>query len=133
MKIISKHFTYEELTHTNSGLLNIPNAQQLANLQLLVTNVLDPLRELYGHPITVNNGFRSLAVNKVVKGVKTSDHMKGMAADIEGFDNALLYKLIRDHFQFRQLIWEYGNSKQPEWVHVAYNVNDNKKQLLKTK
>ena len=51
MKIKSKYFTLEELTRTNTGLLNIPSIKEVANLQDLVTNILDPLRELYEHPI----------------------------------------------------------------------------------
>ena len=130
MKIESKYFTLNELISTSTGLLNIPSTEQLANLQKLVTNVLDPLRELYGKPITVNSGFRSVAVNKKVNGATNSDHLFGFAADIKCEDNALLFKLIRDNFTFRQLIWEKGNKKQPKWVHVSFNENDNKKQIL---
>ena len=133
MKLISKYFKLDELIHTSTGLINVPDKEQFYNLQKLVTNVLDPLRELYGHPITVNSAFRSKAVNKLVKGSDTSEHMLGRAADIKCNDNALLYKLIRDNFNYRQLIWEYGNDKQPSWVHVSYNENDNKKQILRIK
>ena len=133
MKLISKYFKLDELIHTSTGLLNVPNKEQFDNLQKLVTNVLDPLRELYDNPITVNSAFRSAIVNKKVNGSNTSEHMKGIAADIRCSDNALLYKLIKDNFKFRQLIWEYGNDKQPSWVHVSYNENDNKKQILRIK
>lgn len=128
--ITSKYFTLSELTHTNSGLPNVPNNEQLANLQKLVDNVLDPLRELYGRPIKVNSGFRCKAVNDAAKGAKNSDHLYGYAADIttgtkQG--NALLFKLIRDNYNFRQLI----NEHDFQWVHCSYNEKDNKKQILK--
>lgn len=107
MKINSKYFTFDELTATNTGLLNIPNKEQLENMQDLVTNILDPLRELYGKPIKVNSAFRSILVNKKAKGSKTSDHMHGMAADIDTFkDNEKLYNLIKNNFKFKQLINE---------------------------
>ncbi len=129
MKLTSKYFTLAELTHTTTGLLNNPTQKELDNLQLLVTNVLDPLRELYGKPIKVNSGFRSLLVNKKVKGAVNSDHLYGFAADLDCENNALLFKLIRDNFTFRQLINEYNYS----WVHVSYNIKDNKKQILTIK
>lgn len=125
-KIKSKYFTYEELTHSNTGLLNIPNAEQLANMQELVTQILDPLRELYGKPITVNSCFRSVLVNKKVGGARTSDHLKGMAADIHCDSNSLLYKLIRDNFMFKQLINEHDYT----WVHVSYDHDNLKCQQL---
>lgn len=131
MKLISKHFTLAELIHTNTGLLNVPNKQQFDNLQKLVTNVLDPLRELYGKPIKVNSGFRSTIVNKKVKGAINSDHLHGYAADLDCADNLLIFKLIRDNFEFRQLISEKGSDAFPSWIHVSYNENDNKKQLLR--
>ena len=111
MKIKSKYFTLEELTRTNTGLLNIPAIKEVANLQDLVTNILDPLRELYGHPIIVGSGYRSPRVNTAVKGSSSSHHVKGMAADIEGFDkskveNKKLYELIKNNFKFTQLINE---------------------------
>ena len=128
-KIKSKYFTYEELTATNTGLLNIPNAEQLANMQELVTEILDPLREIYGKPIHVNSCFRSALVNKKVGGAATSDHMKGMAADIKCDSNSLLYKLIRDNFKFKQLINEHNFS----WVHVSYDHDNLKCQQLTIK
>lgn len=106
MKINSKYFTYEELTTTNKHLDNTPNEEQLKAMQLLTTIILDPLRMLYGHPIKVNSCFRSKEVNKAVGGVATSHHTKGMAADLDCADNALLYKLIKENFHFTQLINE---------------------------
>ena len=109
MEIKSKYFTYNELTYNSHGLPNIPNVQQLENLQKLTDNVLDPLRVLYGKPIKINSGFRCPTVNKSVGGVDTSEHLKGCAVDITGGDkveNKILYDLIRTHFKFRQLINE---------------------------
>lgn len=125
-KIKSKYFTYEELTTTKTGLLNIPNAEQLANLQDLVTNVLDPIREIYGKPIKVNSGFRSILVNKKVGGAANSDHLKGMAVDLDCESNTLLFKLIRENCKFKQLINEHNFS----WVHVSYDHDNLKCQQL---
>jgi len=132
MKLISKYFTLSELIHTNCGLLNVPNQQQFDNLQKLVTNVLDPLREMYGKPIKVNSGFRTPNVNKAVGSkAKKSDHLFGYAADLDCDDNLMLFYLIEKHFNFRQLISEKGSPTKPNWIHVSFNENDNKKQILR--
>lgn len=127
-----KYFTLKELTATNRKIPNYPNEMQIQNLQKLVKNVLDPLRELYGKPIKVNSGYRSQSLNSAIGGAKNSEHMTGCAADIttgsrEG--NEKLFNLIKDNFKFRQLINEYDFS----WIHVSYNENDLKQQILAIK
>lgn len=126
-----KYFTLEELTKTNTGLENKPDPIQVQNLNLLVENILDPVRYLLNEPIHVNSGFRSPAVNKAVGGVSTSAHLTGMAADITCSDNLKLFKLLHNNFNFTQLIWEKGENK-PQWVHVSYNPNDLKCESLRT-
>lgn len=125
-----KHFTLAELTHTNTGLPNEPTPEVIANLEYLVDNVLDPLREIYGKSITVNCGYRSPAVNAKVGGVSNSQHLKGEAADITAgskLENAVLFELIRQRGKFDQLI----NEKDFTWVHVSYTKGKNRNQTLK--
>jgi hypothetical protein len=90
---------------------------------------------MIGEPIAVNSGYRTLAVNKTVGGAlkPISQHTKGEAADIKCLDNAMLFQAIRDHFQFDQLIWEKGNDRQPDWVHVSLKSKGNRNQILKHK
>lgn len=127
---ISKNFTLSEMTATSTGIENSPNAQQLNSLINLVEKILQPVRDLYGKPITVTSGFRNEEVNRAVGGAKTSQHMRGEAADIKCSDNAAIFKLIKDNFLFDQLIWEKGNDKQPAWVHVSLKKFGNRKQVL---
>lgn len=133
-----KYFTIEELTRsataTARGIDNAPTPEIKANLERLVQKVLDPLREIYGKPITVNSGYRCPELNKAVGGSKTSDHMNGFSVDITASskkENAILFQIIKDNFDFDQLIWEKGNSEYPDWVHVSYNPNRLRKQVLK--
>lgn len=129
-----KYFTIDELTHSNTAsakvIDNRPNSVESANLLLLVENVLDPLREAYGKPITVTSGFRSSALNKTVGGVTGSQHMKGQAADITAGTkeaNKVLFDLAIDlDLPFDQLIDE----KDYSWVHISFNKNGNRKQVL---
>lgn len=130
-----RYFTIEELCHSDTanarGIDNTPNPYIKKNLEALIENVLDPLREAYGKPIYVNSGYRSPELNKAVGGVGTSEHQSGRAADIDTHDyeeNKKLFKLIQElNLPFRQLIDESNLS----WVHVSYNPNDIKRQVLK--
>lgn len=131
MKLQSKYFTLNELIHTSTGLLNVPNQVQFNNLQKLVTNILDPLREMYGKPIHVNSGFRATNVNKAVNGAKNSDHLFGFAADLKCENNYQLYNLILENFEFKQLISEKGSIIRPQWIHVSFDEKNNKKQILR--
>ena len=135
MSQLGKYFSLEELTVTHENLDNTPGPIETQKLMELVKNVLDPVREMYGFPICVNSGFRTLAVNKAIGGAAKpiSQHTKGEAADLDCADNARLFYLIQDHFDFDQLIWEEGNNLQPDWVHVSYKAQGNRKQLLKFK
>lgn len=136
---LTDNFTLEEMTVTNTGIPNRPNKEQIANLQTLCTMVLQPTREIYGAPIIVTSGFRSPKVNRAVGGSKTSAHPEGRAADVRSDapykirrqENKKIYEIIRDNFEYRQLIWEGGNDEGPDWVHVEYKEGDNKKQQLR--
>lgn len=121
-----KHFTIAELTVTNTGLKNIPNAEQTKNLETLVNKVLDPAREGLGFPIIVNSGFRSKSVNKRVGGVPTSQHTTGEAADLRCKDNKLLFDWIIKNVIFDQII----NENNFNWVHVSYKEGRNRGDIL---
>lgn len=129
-----KYFTIEELTRSDTaeehGIDNTPTKEAREKLVALVDNVLDPLREMYGKPITVNSGYRSPALNKAVKGSATSQHVRCEAADITGGNkeaNKRLFELIRENLPFDQLINEYDYS----WVHVSYKSSGNRKEVLR--
>jgi uncharacterized protein YcbK (DUF882 family) len=76
----------------------------------LAQHVLEPLRQRFG-PIVISSGFRSQQVNLLVGGAIGSQHLRGEAADIVVNDAARglqLFRFIRDHLDFDQLIWELG-------------------------
>ena len=138
MKRISKHISYKEAVGSNyakqKGIKNKPNEEQVENMKLLAKEVFEPLREWVDAPIKVNSMFRSLELNTALKGSKTSSHMKGEAMDITsmgGKSNLEMFHYIRKELDFDQLIWEFG--KEPKWLHVSYNKDNNRKQVLVTK
>lgn len=130
-----RYFTIGELTRSATasrhGIDNTPTAEAQRNLTALVDNILDPLREAWGRPITVTSGYRCPALNRAVGGSRTSHHLKGMAADIttgNKADNRRLFQLaVNLRLPYCQLIDEKGYS----WVHVSYDPENVKRQVLK--
>lgn len=129
-----KYFSIKELCSSDTararGIDNTPTTKVELALVNLVDNVLDPLREWYGKPITVNSGYRSPKLNTAVGGSKTSQHMKGEAADITAGskeENKKLFDYIKSNLVFDQLIDESNFS----WVHVSYKPAGNRRQVLK--
>ena len=129
-----RNFTIQELTASATAeakkINNDPTPEAAENLKQLVNNVLDPLRDAYGKPILVNSGYRSPALNTAVKGSKTSQHVKGQAADITGgskAENKKLFELAQElNLPYCQLIDE----KNFSWVHISYDKNNVKRQIL---
>jgi hypothetical protein len=103
-------------------------------LKILAVKVLQPVRDHYGVGVKVNSAYRSPETNQATGGSLTSDHCKGMAADIEipGVANAELAQWIMDNLEYTQLILEFYTPGIPDsgWVHVSYDPDDLKKQEL---
>lgn len=82
MTRLSPHFTLGELTVTDTGLVNQPTAEHLGNLRLVAYGLELVRAELGNQPLTVTSAYRSRKVNAKVRGVSTSAHALGFAADI---------------------------------------------------
>lgn len=129
-----KHFTITELTKSSTaeklGIKNIPDSTAINNLENLVRNVLDPLREAFGKPITVNSGYRCRQLNRAVGGVANSQHIKGEAAYITAGNkngNKQLYKLLKSlNLPVDQAI----NEQNFSWIHVSHRYGHNRNQFL---
>ena len=116
------------------GLENTASQEQISNMQALAVNVLQRVRDHFDMPVKINSGLRTLLVNRAVGSKDHSDHVNGMAADIEiaGVPNAVLAQFVVDNCDFRQTILEFYTPGIPDsgWVHVSFNPDDNKKQVL---
>jgi len=139
---ISEHLSLKEVTKSNTatrrGIDNSPTMEHLDNLKIVAEKIFEPLRNHFGVPIGISSGYRSYALNKAVRGSKTSHHCKGMALDIDAdiFDNLTnkeIFDYIRENLEFTQLIWEFGTDEEPNWVHAAYETGNLKKQVLQAK
>ena len=135
---MGKYFTINELTKSSTAsrlhINNTPSQEVKDNLNKLIDNILDPLRELYGKPIIVNSGYRCPKLNKAVGGARNSQHLIGQASDIRTVTNTKesnkqLFDIIRNSkLPFDQLINEYDFN----WVHVSYGPR-NRRQVLTIK
>lgn len=135
---LSEHFKLSEMlasaTAEKHHVPNVPLKCHITALQNLVSRALEPLRQHLGLPIHVNSGYRCQQVNCLVGGVKTSQHLKGEAADItilakhrpfaHGTDEQavlLLYNYAKQYADFDQLIIEhYGTSW---WLHISCKID----------
>jgi len=138
--MISKHISYREgvysTTATRRGIDNTPNDEQLNNMELIAEEVFEPLRVWVGGPIKINSFFRSSELNKAIGGSGKSQHCKGQAIDIDDTfhkaTNAEMYHWIKDNLDFDQMIWEFGDDDNPDWVHVSYvSPEENRNRCLK--
>ena len=126
--MISKHISGREgvysTTATRLGIKNEPNKKQLNNMKLIAEEVFEPLRAYVGGPIKINSFFRSPELNKTIGGSTKSQHCHGQAIDLDDTfgraTNAEMFEFIKKHLDFDQIIWEFGDDKNPDWVHVSY-------------
>ena len=138
--MISKHISYKEgvysITAIRKGIDNEPNEEQLLNMKLVAEKIFEPVRTHFKVPIKVNSFFRSPDLNKAIGGSTKSQHCKGQAIDIDDTygkaTNAEMYWWIKENLDFDQMIWEFGNNDNPDWVHVSYvSPNKNRNRCLK--
>ena len=138
--MISKHISYKEGVYSNTairkGIDNTPNAEQKANMEKIAQNIFEPLRQWVGGPIKINSFFRCPELNKAIGGSSKSQHCKGQAIDIDDtfgvVSNADMYAWIKNHLDFDQMIWEFGDDNNPNWVHISYvSHKENRNRCLK--
>ena len=125
---ISKHVSYKEGVRSNTatrrGIDNTPTDDHLHFMELIAEEVFEPLRKWVGGPIKINSFYRSPDLNTAIGGSAMSQHCKGQAMDIDdtfGYKtNAEMFKWIKENLNFDQMIWEFGNDGNPDWVHISY-------------
>jgi len=137
---ISKHISYKEgvysRTATRRSIKNNPNAEQMENMISIAEKVFEPLRMWVSGPIKINSFFRSPELNKAIGGSGKSQHCHGQAIDLDDTfgraTNAEMYKFIKENLDFDQIIWEFGDDTNPDWVHVSYvSPEQNRNRCLK--
>ena len=140
---ISKNLSLSEVVKSNTatrrGIDNNPTQEHLESLEDIANNIFQLLREDLGVPIGISSGYRSKALNEAIGGSKKSQHSKGEALDLDAdmygrVTNKKIFDYIKENLVFDQLIWEFGNDNEPNWVHVSYTrKKTNRMQILKAK
>lgn len=129
MTRISDHLSLAEVTKsqtaTRLGIDNTPTVTHLVALRAVAENIFEPIRKHFGVPVGVSSGYRSKALNDAIGGSSRSQHCHGQALDIDAdiygrITNGELFRYIRHGLDFDQLIWEFGDDNDPEWVHVSF-------------
>jgi zinc D-Ala-D-Ala carboxypeptidase len=126
---LSKNLSLDEVIYSQTALRrdidNTPTEEHIENLKYVAEKIFQPIREHFGVPIYVSSGYRSKDLNEAIGGSPRSFHSHGMALDLDqdgrnkGVSNADVFYFIKDNLQFTELIWEFGDDNNPNWVHVA--------------
>ncbi len=128
MERVSEHISFKEgtrsVTALRLGIDNTPDQYQFTNMQVIAENIFEPLRKWVRGPIKINSFLRVSDLNKAIGGSKSSQHCQGRAIDIDDSyghkNNAEMFQYIKKHLDFDQMIWEFGDDNNPDWVHVSY-------------
>ena len=124
-----KYFTLDELCYSETaklrGINNTPSDEIKSHLIEFVNDILDPLREKWGSAIRVNSGYRSLPLNRALKGSTTSVHPLGYAVDIVPSNgNMKKFQSFVEEFlserEYDQLIFEKPRNGIASWIHIGY-------------
>jgi hypothetical protein len=129
---ISNHVSYKEGIKSNTalrrGIDNTPGSYERSNMEIVAEKIFEPLREWVGGPVKINSFYRCEELNRAIGGSSRSQHCEGRAIDLDdtfGYKtNAEMFEYIRKNLSFDQLIWEFGDDKNPAWVHVSYVSQD---------
>ncbi len=147
---LSENLTLEECIKSNTasrlGIENIPTNEHAQNLKLIAKKIFQPIREHFGVPIYVSSGYRCKELNEAIGGsykivdgkkIQSSQHCHGQALDLDQdnrnskVSNRDVFDFILMNLQFDQLIYEFGDSLNPSWVHVSYKEEKNRNKVLK--
>jgi hypothetical protein len=122
MTQLSDHFTLEELifssTATAKGIDNTPTGETVEHMRELAAG-LELVRAMLGQSMHIDSGYRCPALNQAVRGVPTSAHTTGYAADFIcpqfGSPLQIVRRIAASDLIFDQVIQE------GTWVHISFS------------
>mgnify|MGYP003643007173 FL=1 len=125
---ISKYVSYNEGVRSSTaarlGIVNTPPEDILKDMKEIAAYVFEPLRRWVEGPVKITSFYRCEELNRAIGGSTSSQHCKGQAMDLDdtfGFKtNAEMFDYIKNNVKFDQLIWEFGDDNNPDWIHVSY-------------
>ena len=134
--MISKHISEKEGTYSITairlGIENMPDEYARQNMEIIAEKIFEPLRNEACGPIKINSFYRCPELNQAIVGSAKSQHCEGRAIDLDDtygyMSNSQMYHYIKRNLDFDQLIWEFGDEHNPDWVHVSYVDEDYNRQ-----
>lgn len=140
---LSNHLDLSEVTRSESAkrnqISNMPTPEHIENFKLLAEKIFEPIREHFGVPIHISSGYRSEELNAKIGGSSSSQHCKGQAIDIDmdgstnGVTNKMVFDYIKDNLPYDQVIAEFPENGNIAWVHVSYDLEKQRNQILVAK
>lgn len=131
-----KYFKFKEMiSSAKADEFNIDNWPKDADIMdniIFTMECLDKIREDYGLPLYITSGYRCKELNNKLNGSKTSQHMKGQAADINLGSvekNRAFFNWCSANIEILpidQLIDESHYS----WVHISFTKENQRHQVL---
>ena len=132
---LSKNFTLAEIEHSSTakrlGINNEMPKEHIANMQRLITELIQPMRDAIG-PIRISSGYRSPQLNGAIGGSNRSQHSKGEALDLQFWSkgkmkNKDIYDwVLESGLQFDQMINEFDYA----WIHISLKETGNRRSVL---
>ena len=132
---LSKNFTLSEITKSNTakrlGIDNAPNKEHLKNMQVLIRDLIQPMRDAIG-PIRISSGYRSPVLNRAIGGSTKSQHCKGQALDLQFWEkgemcNKKIYDwVLKEGIEFDQMINEFDYA----WIHISLRPDGKNRKMV---
>ena len=137
---MTEHFTLNEFLRSDTAsrykIDNTPNKEQLENIEF-VARQLEIIRSHYNKPMFISSGFRTKELNTLLKGSKTSQHMQGLAVDINlksKEENKIFFNLVNKLIQEKKIkVYQLIDEYNYKWVHIGFSQTNPKGQILHLK
>ena len=113
---LSENLSLKEVVKSNTasrlGIDNTPEDWEIENLKAVAENIFQPIRDHFGVPEALD-----------------------LDADVFGrITNADIFNFVKDNLVWDQMIWEFGDDEEPNWVHISYkSVGQNRKQIKRAR
>ena len=135
---LSKHFSLAEMTHSqNAARMSIDNnpPETLLNALKATAEGMEQVRKLLGDkPIVISSGYRSPALNAVVRGAKGSQHCLGEAVDFTcpafGNPQDVMKAIAGSKIAYDQVILEFYSSSGNGWTHISFGPRNRRNALI---
>lgn len=123
---LTKNFKLSEFTDSDTatakGIDNTPTDEHLENIKF-VAEQLQLIRNTYKQPINISSGYRCEELNTEVNGSKSSQHMQGLAVDINQGSrtkNHNLFLIVKRMMKVGLKVHQLIDEQNFKWIHIGF-------------